>query len=188
MNKKKIHLVAEIGCNHMGQLNLAKLMIDQAKHAGVDYVKFQKRDNKTLLTNKQYYGKHPVPHNSFGKTYGEHREYLEFNTNVHKELFKYCRRKKIKYSCSVWDVTSAKQISKICEQYIKVPSATNLNFPVLDFLCSKYSGDIHISTGMTTEDEIDDIFEFVKKKGDLKIWFCTLVYLLILLKLKMFVY
>ena len=168
MPQKKIQLVAEIGCNHMGQLNLAKLMIDQAKHAGADYVKFQKRDNKTLLSNKQYKGKHPIPSNSFGKTYGEHREFLEFNTNIHKELIRYCKKKEIQYSCSVWDVKSAIEISKICKNYIKVPSATNLNFQVLDFLCTKYSGDIHISTGMTTEKEVNDIFEFVKKRRRLK--------------------
>lgn len=168
MSKTKIQLVAEIGCNHMGQFNLAKLMIDQAKQAGADYVKFQKRDNKTLLSDKQYRGKHPVPHNSFGKTYGEHREFLEFNTALHKKIFEYCNKRKIKYSCSAWDVKSAKDISRICKQYIKVPSATNLNFEVLEFLCSKYSGDIHISTGMTSANEIDSIFEFVKKKRRLK--------------------
>lgn len=168
MSKPKIHLVAEIGCNHMGQINLAKLMIDQAKQAGADYVKFQKRDNKTLLSDKQYRGKHPVPENSFGKTYGEHREYLEFNTSIHKKILQYCNKKKIKYSCSAWDVKSVKDISKICRQYIKVPSATNLNFEVLDFLCSKYSGDIHISTGMTSANEIDKIFQFIKKKRRLK--------------------
>ena len=54
---------------------------------------------------------------------------------------------------------SAKDISKICKNYIKVPSATNLNFELLDFLCLKYSGDIHISTGMTTANEIDEISE-----------------------------
>ena len=168
MSKTKIQLVAEIGCNHMGQLNLAKLMINQAKHAGADYVKFQKRDNKTLLTDEQYWGKHPVPHNSFGKTYGEHREYLEFNTNVHQKLLEHCKKKKIKYSCSAWDVKSAKDISKICKQYIKVPSATNLNFELLDFLCLKYSGDIHISTGMTSSSEVDSIFKFIKKRKRLK--------------------
>ena len=96
MSKTKIQLVAEIGCNHMGQLNLAKLMINQAKQAGADYVKFQKRDNKTLLSDDQYHGKHPVPHNSFGKTYGEHREYLEFNTNIHQKLLEHCKKKKNK--------------------------------------------------------------------------------------------
>ena len=168
MSKTKIQLVAEIGCNHMGQLNLAKLIINQAKLAGANYVKFQKRDNKTLLSDKQYRGKHPVPHNSFGKTYGEHREYLEFNTNVHQKIFAYCKKNKIKYSCSAWDVQSAKDISKICKDYIKVPSATNLNFELLDFLCLKYSGDIHISTGMTSEKEIDAIFKFIKKRKRLK--------------------
>ena len=168
MSKTKIQIVAEIGCNHMGQLNLAKLMIDQAKIAGADYVKFQKRDNKNLFNKKQYNEKHPTQHNSFGTTYGKHREYLEFNMDTHKKIFQYCNKRKIKYSCSVWDVNSAKEISKICKQYIKIPSATNLNFEVLDFLCSKYFGDIHISTGMTTEDEIDDIFEFVKKRKRLK--------------------
>ena len=83
MSKKKIKVVAEIGCNHMGRINLAKIMIDQAKYAGADYVKFQKRNNKTLLSKKQYSGKHPIPHNSFGKTYGEHREYLEFSMSTH---------------------------------------------------------------------------------------------------------
>ena len=168
MSKTKIQLVAEIGCNHMGQLNLAKLMINQAKLAGADYVKFQKRDNKTLLSDKQYRGKHPVPRNSFGKTYGEHREYLEFSMSVHHKILAYCKKRKIKYSCSAWDVKSAKDISKICKQYIKVPSATNLNFEVLDFLCLKYSGDIHISTGMTAANEVDAIFEFIKKKKRLK--------------------
>ena len=168
MSKKKIKVVAEIGCNHMGRINLAKIMIDQAKYAGADYVKFQKRNNKTLLSKKQYSGKHPIPHNSFGKTYGEHREYLEFSMSTHEQIFQYCKKKKIKYSCSVWDIKSAEQIIKICKQYIKVPSAINLNFQVLDFLCSKYFGDIHISTGMTSENEIDTIFEFVKKRKRLK--------------------
>ena len=94
MSKNKIQLVAEIGCNHMGQIKLAKLMIDQAKQMGADYVKFQKRDNKNLLTKKQYNEKHPVPHNSFGKTYGEHREYLEFDISTHKKIFQYCNKKK----------------------------------------------------------------------------------------------
>jgi N-acetylneuraminate synthase len=152
----------------MGQIKLAKLMIDQAKLAGADYVKFQKRDNKTLLSARQYNKKHPVPENSFGKTYGEHREYLEFNIGTHKKILQYCKKIKINYSCSAWDLQSAKQISKLCKQYIKIPSATNLNFQVLDFLCLKYSGDIHLSTGMTSEKEIDTIFKFIKKRKRLK--------------------
>ena len=125
---KKILLVAEIGCNHMGDMNIAKLLIKQAKLSGADYVKFQKRDNKTLLSEKEFNSKHPNSKNSFGKTYGKHREFLEFNLKQHKEIISYCKKIKIKYSCSVWDLNSAILIAKICSDYIKIPSATNLGF------------------------------------------------------------
>ena len=71
-------IVAEIGCNHMGQISIAKDLIGLAKDAGAGYVKFQKRNNKHLLTNEQYNAPHPVPENSYGDTYGAHREFLEF--------------------------------------------------------------------------------------------------------------
>jgi sialic acid synthase len=176
---KKIYLVAEIGCNHMGDLKIAKMLIDQAKQCGADYVKFQKRDNKILFSKKEYNSKHPVPQNSFGKTYGEHREYLEFNLSQHKKIISYCKKKKIKYSCSVWDINSAKVILNISKDYIKIPSATNLNFPVLDYLSKNYKGDIHISTGMTSSKELDQIIDFLDKKKALKrtvLYSCTSSY------------
>ena len=176
---KKIYLAAEIGCNHMGDIKLAKHLIDQAKYCGADYVKFQKRDNKILFTKKEFNSKHQVPNNSFGKTYGLHREHLELNFQQHKIIAAYCKKKKIGYACSVWDVNSAKIISKISKKYIKVPSATNLNFEVLDFLCRKYKGDIHISTGMTTAKEIDEIINFIDIRKSLKkivLYSCTSSY------------
>lgn len=176
---KKIYLVAEIGCNHMGDLKIAKMLIDQAKQCGADYVKFQKRDNKILFSKKEYNSMHPVPQNSFGKTYGEHREYLEFNLNQHKKIISYCRKKKIKYSCSVWDINSAKVMSSISEDYIKVPSATNMNFQVLDYLSKNYRGDVHISTGMTSANELDQIINFLNKRKALKrtiLYSCTSSY------------
>ena len=91
---KKIYLVAEIGCNHMGDIGLAKKLIDEAKFCGADYVKFQKRDNKILFTKKEYSAKHPIPANAFGSTYGKHREFLEFNLSQHKALISYCKKKK----------------------------------------------------------------------------------------------
>ncbi len=76
----KIKVIAEIGCNHMGNLDVAKEMIKIAKiFCGVNYVKFQKRNNKELLSENEFNAPHPNPHNSYGKTYGEHREYLEFS-------------------------------------------------------------------------------------------------------------
>ena len=72
-------VIAEIGCNHMGNMKIAKELIDLCKTSGAEYVKFQKRHNKELLTNEQYHAPHPVMENSYGETYGAHREFLEFS-------------------------------------------------------------------------------------------------------------
>ena len=94
MNYLKPIIVAEIGCNHQGDINLAKKLIIQAKIAGATYAKFQKRNNKYLLGNK-FSNPHPVPENSFGASYGKHREFLEFNIKQHESLFNFCKRNKI---------------------------------------------------------------------------------------------
>ena len=70
---KEPKVIAEIGCNHMGDMDIAKELINLAKEAGVKYVKFQKRNNKELLTEEQHNTPHPVPENSYGKTYGENQ-------------------------------------------------------------------------------------------------------------------
>src|SRR5690606_3691190 len=91
-------VVAEIGCNHMGQMDIARDLIGLAHKAGACYVKFQKRNNRELLTEEQYNAPHPVPENSYGNTYGEHREFLEFDQSQHKELKEYCDSLGIGYS------------------------------------------------------------------------------------------
>tara|TARA_B100001989_G_scaffold250903_1_gene228927 strand:+ start:821 stop:1687 length:867 start_codon:yes stop_codon:yes gene_type:complete len=173
----KPKVVAEIGCNHKGDISIAKELIKIAKeYCSVDAVKFQKRCNKELLSSQQYNAAHPVPENSYGITYGEHREFLEFDLDQHVELKKYCESLDIIYSTSVWDITSAQEICSIEPEFIKIPSATNLNFDIHRYLCEKYKGQIQISTGMTTKDEIEDIVSFYEKNGrsnDLLIYACT---------------
>ena len=114
------NIIAEIGCNHMGDFDIAKKMIDLAKDSGVSIVKFQKRNNKELLTEEQYNTPHSVPYNSYGETYGKHREFLEFSFEEHKELKKYCEKKGMVYSTSVWDITSAEQIISIEPRFAAV--------------------------------------------------------------------
>ena len=76
---KKPRLIAEAGCNHKGDIEIAKELIRTAAiYCKADVIKFQKRCNKELLTPEQYNAPHPNPANSYGKTYGEHREFLEF--------------------------------------------------------------------------------------------------------------
>jgi len=89
MEYKKPIVVAEIGCNHMGNIDIAFELIRIAKESGADYAKFQKRNNKELLSESQYNAPHPNPINSYGDTYGEHREKLEFDIDTHKKLKDY---------------------------------------------------------------------------------------------------
>lgn len=175
MRRPKV--IAEIGCNHKGDMDIAKEMIKVAKiFCNADIVKLQKRNNKELLTEEQYNTPHPNPINSYGNTYGEHREFLEFTVEQHSELKKYCDELGIIYSTSVWDLTSAKEIASLNPVLIKIPSACNNNYEMLEWLCKNYKGEIHISTGMTTKVEIDDLVNFFikeKRNQDVILYNCT---------------
>jgi N-acetylneuraminate synthase len=176
-NYKAPKTVAEIGCNHKGEFAIAKELIDLAKECKADYAKFQKRHNKELLSKDQYEAPHPNPANSYGDTYGEHREYLEFTVEQHSDLKKYCEQIGIGYATSVWDVTSAREIISIKPDYIKVPSACNNYFELLQVLRDEYKGEVHISFGMTTHAEEEEIVSFFEKtdqaKNRLVIYDCT---------------
>ena len=177
VNYKKPFLIAEIGCNHKGDMEIAKELIKIAKiFCNADAVKFQKRNNRELLTEEQYNAPHPNPANSYGDTYGAHREFLEFDLEQNRELKEYCESLGIVYSTSVWDLTSAKEIASINPQFIKIPSACNNNYTMLEWLCGNYKGEIHISTGMTTKDETEELVSFFEKHGrakDLVLYNCT---------------
>tara|TARA_Y100001963_G_C6691742_1_gene404957 strand:- start:113 stop:988 length:876 start_codon:yes stop_codon:yes gene_type:complete len=177
INYKKPYVIAEIGCNHKGDMEIAKELIKVAKiFCNVDAVKFQKRHNKELLTEAQYNAPHPNPINSYGDTYGAHREFLEFDVNQHQELKDYCEEIGLDYSTSVWDLTSAKEIAGLQPKFIKIPSACNNNVKMLTWLCEHYEGELHISTGMTTKDEIDDLVALFKthnRAKDLVLYNCT---------------
>ena len=176
MNYKKPKVISEIGCNHKGELEIAFELIKLSKDCGADVAKFQKRNSKELLTEEQYNAPHPNPINSYGKTYGEHREFLEFSLEQHKELQRYCKDIDIDYSTSVWDITSAKEIAQLKPNLIKVPSACNNHFDMLEILRDDFSGDIHISLGMTTKEEEKDIINFFDTKNSLNrliIYSCT---------------
>ena len=177
MNYKEPFVIAEIGCNHMGDLDIAKAMIETAAmFCKVDAVKFQKRCNKELLTEEQYNAPHPNPANSYGATYGEHREFLEFTKEQHQELQEHCKKFGIEYSTSVWDLTSAKEIASLNPRFIKIPSACNNNYEMLQWLCDNFEGEVQISFGMTTHEEEKKVVELFEKNGrnkDLIIYSCT---------------
>lgn len=159
-------VVAEAGCNHKGDMDIARQIIESAaRFAKADYVKFQKRSNRELLTPEEFNSPHPNPANSFGDTYGAHREFLEFDLDQHRTLIGWCREYGIRYSCSVWDLTSARQIAELEPDYIKIPSASNLNFPMLEWLAAEFGGELHISLGMTTPEEEERIVGLLEDHG-----------------------
>ena len=181
MNKPVV--IAEIGCNHKGDMEIAHKMIKLLgtfkllnEDAYIDIVKFQKRTPKELLSEDEYNAPHPNPRNSYGATYGEHREFLEFNLEQNRQLKKWCEEEGLIYSTSTWDLTAAKEIVQLNPKLIKVPSASNLNFEMLKYLRDNYSGEVHLSFGMTTQDEERKIINFFKEKDrakDLVIYSCT---------------
>lgn len=173
----KPRLIAEAGCNHKGDMAIAKELISvAATYCHADIIKFQKRNPRELLTPEQYDAPHPNPCNSYGKTYGEHREFLEFNLEQHRELKAFCESVGIIYSTSVWDFTSAKEIASLNPELIKIPSASNNHYPMLEWLCDNYAGEIHVSLGMTTHDEEEELIRLFEEKGrnkDLVLYACT---------------
>lgn len=176
-------VIAEIGCNHKGDMEIAHKMIKLLgvfktlnPDASIDIVKFQKRTNKELLTPEEYNAPHPHPENSYGATYGEHREFLEFNQDQHALLKKWCEEEGLIYSTSTWDLTAAKEIVALNPKLIKVPSASNCDFDMLGYLRDHYNGEVHLSFGMTTKAEERKIVDFFKEKNrakDLVIYACT---------------
>ena len=177
MSYSRPFLIAEVGCNHKGDMEIAREMIKMAAiFCKADAIKFQKRNNRELLTEEQYNAPHPNPANSYGETYGEHREFLEFTVEQHSELKQYCEELGIVYSTSVWDLTSVREIASLNPEMIKIPSACNNHFEMLEWLCNHYRGEIHLSFGMTTHEEEEEIVDLFEKRGrakDLVLYSCT---------------
>jgi sialic acid synthase len=170
-------LIAEIGCNHMGDLEIAKRFIDVASSfCEIQNVKFQKRSNRDLLPPEQFDTPHPVPTNSFGATYGEHREFLELSLEEHCKLKDYCDERGVTYASSVWDIPSLRDIASLEPAYLKIPSATNTNLELLEETCRTFGGKIHVSLGMTTraeEEQMMALFRDHGRAGDVVLYACT---------------
>src|SRR3972149_1585453 len=105
-DKGPCYVIAEIGHNHQGSLDNAKKMIAIAAGCGAQAVKFQKRDNKSLYT-KAFYDRPYDNENSYGATYGEHREFLEFGRDEYAELKKYAAEQGVEFMSTAFDFKSA---------------------------------------------------------------------------------
>mgnify|MGYP001258341309 FL=1 len=144
--------VAEIGANHCGSVETAKKLIDMCKLAGVNAVKFQKRSNKNLFTKKVYDSIYDNS-NSYGQTYGTHREKLELSINQFKQLKNYAVKKNLLFMCTPFDLESVTELESINLQAYKIASADITNIPLIKRI-AKTKKPTFMSTGCATMSQV----------------------------------
>lgn len=164
-------IVAEIGINHNGDINIAKQLIDATVHAGCDAVKFQKRTVEVVYTQEELAQPRPNP---FGPTNGDLKKGLELGKEEYIKIDKYCKKKKIAWFASCWDEKSVDFIEQFDPPCYKIASPCLTHNNLLKYMRSKKKP-IILSTGMSTIKEIDTAVEILGKK-DLIITHCTSTY------------
>jgi N-acetylneuraminate synthase len=156
-----VFIVAEIGINHNGDIELAKKLIDLAAETGCDGVKFQKRTPELCVPAEQ---RDIVRETPWGMmTYLEYRHRIEFGDDEYKVIDGYCRERGITWAVSCWDDESVDFIGRFNPLYYKVPSAALTDDGLLQHVRSK-GKPVVLSTGMSTEDEIRHGLEVVGEK------------------------
>ena len=173
MEPQHTFIIAEIGINHQGSIELFKKMIVEAKRAGADAVKGQKRAPKECLTKEQYDRPYDSPH-AFGRTYGAHKEALEISRDGWAELLEFADELGIILFASVFDITSARTMRDLGVEMIKIGSAEVTRLDLLEEVAS-YRLPTFLSTGMSTLEEIDRAVEILRKT-DLTIMHATSSY------------
>lgn len=154
-----VFIIAEIGTNHMGSITIAKKIIDAAVNAGVDAVKFQKKDVENIYTKEFLDSPLDSP---WGKTQRDMRLHREFSLEDFKKIDKHCKSKKIPWFVSCWDIKSQKTMRKFRTKYNKVASAMLIHYDLLELIAKekKYT---FISTGMSSLSEIEKAVKIFKK-------------------------
>lgn len=153
------YVIAEIGNNHQGDLDKAKELFRAAKAAGANAVKLQKRDNKTLFT-RDAYNKPYDNYNSFGGTYGAHREFLEFGWPEYVELQAYAKELGLDFFATAFDMPSADFLARLGPPAYKIASGDVKSIPLIKHVAS-FGKPVIVSTGGATLDEVRRIYEAV---------------------------
>jgi sialic acid synthase len=145
------YVIAEIGANHMGQLDICKQIIKGAHDAGANAVKLQKRDNISLYTKEMFDSPYDN-RNSYGNTYGEHREFLEFGRDEFLEIKKYCAEIGITFFATAFDVPSVDFLEELDLPAYKVASGDLTNIPLLRYVAAIGKPVVFSSGGGSMED------------------------------------
>ena len=137
--------ISEVGSNHQGDVEHCKKLILASKEAGASAVKLQKRDNKTFYTKELFDEPYNHP-NSFEKTYGKHREFLDFDKDQWKELLEYSKELEIILFSTAFDIASANFLEGLDVPLFKIPSGGLKHIPLIKYVAS-FNKPVIISTG-----------------------------------------
>ena len=168
-------VIAEVGHNHQGELKKALELVKAAKEAGANAVKLQKRDNKNLFT-KDFFNKPYDNENSYGATYGLHREALEFGLAEYKEIQAYCKELGITFFSTPFDFVSADFLRGLDVPVYKIASGDLTNLPLIKHVAG-FGKPIIVSTGAATMDDVRRMHDAVMPiNPNLVILQCTAAY------------
>jgi len=164
---KKTYIIAEIGINHNGDLDIAKKLIDIASLSGCDSVKFQKRNPDVCVPEHQKSVMRDTP---WGRmTYLDYKYKVEFGKEEYDDIDRYCKEKNIQWSASPWDMDSLEFLNQYDLPYIKIPSAMLTNRELI--IAARNTGKkVILSTGMSTYEEIDAANGWLINGGEILDW------------------
>ena len=158
-NEKYIYIIAEIGINHNGSLDIAKKLIDEAVEVGCDAVKFQKRTIDIVYSESVLNQPRESP---WGSTQRDQKEGLEFSINEYDEIDQYCRERGIDWFASSWDNESQILMKKYNFPFNKIASAMAINKSFVELVASEKKPTF-ASTGMTKVEDIEQLIDIFKK-------------------------
>jgi N-acetylneuraminate synthase len=155
-----LYLIAEIGINHNGDLQIAKRLIDATWATGWDCAKFQKRSPDICVPENQ---KDVMRQTPWGEmTYLDYKKRIEFQKNEYDYIDKYCKEKPVDWTASVWDIPSLEFLLNYDIPFIKIPSAKITDHDLVK-ASAKSGKPLFVSTGMSTLEEVDELVEILEK-------------------------
>tara|TARA_R100000152_G_C6779069_1_gene210320 strand:+ start:955 stop:1788 length:834 start_codon:yes stop_codon:yes gene_type:complete len=171
---KKTYIIAEIGINHNGSLDVAKKLIDVASVAGCDAVKFQKRNPDVCVPEHQKGVMRETPWGTM--TYLDYKYKVEFEKDEYDEIDRYCKAQNIEWSASPWDLDSLKFLEQYDLSFIKMPSAMMTNEELMR-AAARTGKRIIFSAGMSTLEETDKAVQWMREESaDFALLHCNSAY------------
>ncbi len=176
----KIIIIAEAGVNHIGDINIAKKLIDVAEEAGADYVKFQTFKTENIVSDDAKKADYQIDNTKNPGTQFEMLKKLELDLSTHQELIKYTNNKSIKFLSTAFDVDSVELLYDLGIRIFKIPSGEITNSILLKKIAKLKAVKVIMSTGMSYMQEVKDALNFLiqqgSKKEDITILHCNSEY------------